>query len=322
MLMVLVAAVLATSSALADSRKWTRGIPTVQQERANELFGEANELFARQAYSLARERYVQAVALWKHPQIQFNLAVTLSRLDRVIEALEAVDDAMRFGAEPFTRDLYEQVEDLKRHLMERVGTLEVSCTQKNGTVTLDGQLWIACPGKAHRYVLADSEHAVVAEAPKSLTNARTVSVPAGKTLRERIVLAPLHVSRRYRVEVTHPVPRWMPWIAIGLGTAIGGSAVITYQLGRRDQQRFDDQFAALCADGCDARFADHPELVILENRAAQRREMALGLSIVGGTVVVGGIVWAALLNRPRARAVPVEVAPARGGAVVSSSFNF
>ena len=58
------------------------------------------------------------------------------------------------------------------------------------------------------------------------------------------MLAPLHTSRRYRVDVTYRAPRWMPWLTIGLGVAAVGTGAVSYQLGRRDRTQFDEQFVA------------------------------------------------------------------------------
>jgi len=76
---------------------WARDVPAAQQERARALFEDGNQLFAQQAHGPALDRYRAAVALWDHPMIRFNMAVTEIRLDRVLDAAEDLQAALRFG---------------------------------------------------------------------------------------------------------------------------------------------------------------------------------------------------------------------------------
>src|SRR5439155_6363082 len=83
-------------------KPWSQGVPEATQQRANALFAEGNQLFAQQAHGPALDKYHAAIALWDHPLIRFNMAVTLIRLDRVLEAADELDRALRYGAQPFT----------------------------------------------------------------------------------------------------------------------------------------------------------------------------------------------------------------------------
>jgi hypothetical protein len=128
----------ATRSHAARSRRrpcpcratpWAKDVPAAQQEQARALFEDGNQLFAQQAHGPALDRYRAAGALWDHPMIRFNMAVTEIRLDRVLDAADDLQAALRFGQTPFTPELHQQALDYQALLAGRIGELEVGCAQ-------------------------------------------------------------------------------------------------------------------------------------------------------------------------------------------------
>ena len=81
MMKTLVVLLALAGTAYADD-PWAQGVPLANQKAANKLFAEANQLFAQQAHGPALEKYKAAIAIWDHPLIRFNMAVTEIRLDR------------------------------------------------------------------------------------------------------------------------------------------------------------------------------------------------------------------------------------------------
>src|SRR5690606_37398674 len=120
-------------------------------------FAEANELFSQQAHQPAIEKYKEALAAWDHPLIRFNMAVSLVRLDRILEAAEALDSALRFGQAPFTPEEHQRALDYQRLVGGRIGNVEASCDQDGVQVLLDGKPWFQCPGTQKLRVMA-GEH--------------------------------------------------------------------------------------------------------------------------------------------------------------------
>src|ERR1700733_8189364 len=110
-LVIAIVLILSTHRAGAEP-EWAKGVPAETQAQANKLFAEANQLFAQQAHAPALEKYRAAIALWDHPMIRYNMAVTLIRLDRILEAADNLEKALRFGQTPFsTPELYQQALD-------------------------------------------------------------------------------------------------------------------------------------------------------------------------------------------------------------------
>src|SRR5438045_2855549 len=81
---------------------WEHGVTQEQQDKANKLFeeGEAAYKAGRPADALAA--YEAAVAVWEHPRIRLSMALMLVRQDRIIEAAESLDLALKYDAAPFS----------------------------------------------------------------------------------------------------------------------------------------------------------------------------------------------------------------------------
>jgi hypothetical protein len=297
-----------------SSAPWAKDVSDEQQRRANAMFAEANALFAQQAHPAALEKYRAAVALWDHPQIRFNMAVTLIRLERWIEAADALDASLRFGTGPFTPELHRRALDYQAQVRAHVGTLDASCTQRGVEVSLDGKPWFSCPGtRSARVPLG--EHAIVAEGAGFMTTSRRVAVAGGATRAVPLELHPIATA----VVIEEPRRRWAPWIVTGLGVAAGATGAGVWFVGYKRMDGVNARFAQECALGCD----ESALQALRAERARARREGTIGTAMMigGGAMVLGGIVWA-VIDRPRRSRPAVEIAPARGGLTASAGWRF
>jgi tetratricopeptide (TPR) repeat protein len=175
-----------TAVAHADPA-WMAGVSAEQQARANALFEEGNVLFAKQAHRPALAKYEQAIALWDHPLIRFNMAVTKLRLDLILEAYDDLERALRYDSAPFPAALYAQALDYRKLLAGRVARVTARCTQTGTRVTLDGKPWFTCPADERRRVLT-GDHLLVAERPGYATLTRHLFLTAGSDTSERVDL--------------------------------------------------------------------------------------------------------------------------------------
>jgi hypothetical protein len=295
---------------------WAQGVPEAQQAQANALFAEGNQLFAQQAHGPALDKYRAAIALWDHPMIRFNMAVTEIRLDRILEADHDLAQAMRFGATPFTPELYRQALDYQSLLKGHVGAIEVSCEQADVQVVLDGKPWFECPGRQVNRVLT-GEHVVVGDRPGFLTSSSRVFVAGGGVAVQRIALVSLEAAGR----LEYPRPRWMPWTIAGSGVAIAGGGLAFYLAGKNQIESFRNDFASACSNGCSADLSDQPALQRQRDGAVLKGQIAASMMIAGSAVTAGGLVLA-ILNRPVRKLPRIEVAPTPGGISASLGWGF
>ncbi len=302
----------------AEDKPWAQGVPQDVQDKARALYEEGNTLFAQQAHAPALEKYKQAIALWEHPLIRFNMAVTEIRLDRIMEAAEDLEKALAYGDKPFKPELYQQALDYQTLVKGRVGYVEASCDQAQARLLLDGKPWFDCPGTQKVRVLA-GEHAIVGEKQGFLTASAKVVVDGGETVQEKVTLVPLDSAVTYKYRYR----RWIPWTMTGIGVAVGLSGVGTWFAGKNQMDQFNADFSAQCQNGCEPGLTapEHRSLAAQRDSAELKGQIGIAMMGVGGAVAVTGIVLA-IINRPQRVLPNVEVAPKAGGGVAKVGWNF
>jgi hypothetical protein len=298
------------------SPPWANGVPQAQQQQANALFDQGNQLFAQQAHGPALEKYRAAIALWDHPMIRFNMAVTEIRLERILEADHDLAQAMRFGATPFTPALYQQALDYQSLLKGRVGVIEVSCEQVDVEIMLDGKPWFECPGQNTFRVLT-GEHVIVGDRAGFLTSSSRVLVAGGAVATQRISLISLETAGR----LEYPRPRWIPWTIAGSGLAVAAGGLAVYLVGKNEIESFHNDFASVCARGCAADLSDQPALRRERDGAVLKGHIATSMMIAGGAITATGFVLA-ILNRPVRKLPQIEAVPTSGGMSASVAWSF
>jgi len=310
----LVVLVLLAISSAVSAQPWEEGVAEADRDAAQALFAEANQLFATEAHAPALEKYTRAIALWDHPLIRFNMAVTLVRLDRFLEAAEAMDRALRFGKDPFpTPEQYRQALDYQKLIAGRVGDVEATCTQTAVQVSLDGKPWLTCPGTKKTRVLA-GQHALVAEAPAYMTRTSRVVVDGGKTAKVGIELSRLESAVTYE----YPTRRWIPWSVVAGGAAIGAVGVAIWFSGRSQLDAFEENLARECPEGCDV--DERGALADQRDGARFKGRLGVATMIAGGVAVAVGATWAFVFNRPRRVLPTVEASP--NGAQIGATWRW
>ncbi|MGE5186081.1 MAG: hypothetical protein ACM31C_28695 [Acidobacteriota bacterium] len=295
---------------------WAAGVPHDRQVQANALFAEANQLFAQQAHGPALEKYRAAIALWDHPLIRFNMAVTEIRLDHILDADDDLEKALRFGQAPFSPELYRQALDYRALVKKQIGVLDASCTQGDVRVVLDGKPWFTCPASQKTRVLA-GQHTLVGERAGYMTSSRQLVILGGSAQAENIALVPIETA----VKLEYPYPRLVPLGVGGGGAAVALAGLGVWFWGRSQMDQFQTDFANTCPTGCLANLSDHPELASERDAARLKGKIAVTMMVVGSAAAIGGVVMA-VLDRPHRVLPNVEVAPTPGGAAAMYSRSF
>ncbi|HSD89344.1 MAG TPA: hypothetical protein VLB44_17565 [Kofleriaceae bacterium] len=313
--LVFVLSVLAVP-ARADT-PWANGVPAEQQAKANALFAEGNQLFSERAHAPALEKYKAAIALWDHPMIRYNMAVTLIRLDRILDAADELEKALRFGATPFTKELYQQALDYQSLVRKQLADIEVTCDQPGTHIQLDGKPWFDGPGTKKMRVTA-GEHSVIAERKGYLPESRRLVVAGGTTEKQKLKLVPLESA----VIIEYKSPRWIPWTITATGGAIAAGGFALWLLGKNQMDDFAKQYTTDCPTGCESDLSMHPALASQQDGALFKGKVGVGMMIGGGAVTVTGVIWT-VMNRPIRRMPRVEVAPsANGGMSARATWRF
>jgi hypothetical protein len=295
---------------------WAKGVTLANQKAANKLFAEANQLFAQQAHAPALDKYKAAIALWDHPLIRFNMAVTEIRLDRILEAAEDLDKALSYGNTPFTPELYQEALDYQALVKRQVGVIAASCDQGDVHVLLDGKPWFACPGKQQTQVLA-GEHVLLGEKKEFMTKSQRLVVKGGGTSTEQVHLIPIDAA----VQLRYRYRRWVPYTVTAVGVAVAGGGLGMYFWGRSQMDKFSADFLNNCPSGCKQDFSDKPFLKDERDSAQLKGNIGVGMMAAGGAVAVTGIILT-IANKAERVLPSVEAQPMPGGASASVGWSF
>lgn len=293
---VLVTIVLAAAPALADSaptKPWEQGISPEDQARARALFDQGNALLIQGDVTRALARYEQAVEVWDHPAIRFNMAIVLIKLDRPVEAYDSIERALEHpdALEPSE---YAQAQNYKLLLEGQVAELQVTCTEPGARVTLDGKyLFTGGAGREVTVRVRTGEHQVVASKPGQLTETHNPKVMPRILNRVDVgdLVAETPVVRRRW-------PRLQPWTLVGLGAAITVAGVPMRMQAQTKFDQYRQEVDARCADEGSCLRDDLRDIRGLESRGTFLNRAAVASFVAGGALLAAGLTLV-ILNQPR-----------------------
>ena len=316
-----VIAVVATLAGIAraDDKPWMK-VPAADQNRATALFEEGNRLFEQKAHVPALAKYREAIEIWDHPLIRFNIVVALIRLDRWLEAADELDKALQYGAAPFDDGdqsrLYLQALDYRALLERSLGFVETTCTRPNVDVALDGKQWFRCPGTRKVRVQA-GEHTLGGELAGYVPRSQRLIVIGGTTVRERLDLEPIESA----LVDEYPVRRWIPYAVSAGGGLVALVGLGVWLSGDADMTKFEEKYTATCPGGCEADLSKHLGLRDMRDAADRKIDIGTGVLITGGVIAVAGVVWV-ILNRPKRVLPPLSMRSTGDGIETQITWRF
>ncbi|MBM7113453.1 hypothetical protein [Archangium primigenium] len=279
-------------------RPWAKGVAKRDQERALELFRAGNALLKESIFVQASDKYRQALALWGHPAIHYNLALALMNLDQPIEVHEHLVAALRFGAEPLEAEKFEYARNYKTLIENQLAHVEVVCDQPGAVVMLDNKPLFTAPGR-YSGLVRPGAHSVSATLAGYVPSDETRSLLPGETLSLDMKLFTANDLTRYR-------RRWsaaMPWLVMGAGAALTGGGVLLHLQSRERFNAFDTGINA--CGGC----VPPTPLAAQLNQGNLMQRAAFGGYALGGAALITGAVLA-YLNQPESyRIDPNQVDP-------------
>lgn len=276
-------------------RPWAAGITPEARETALASFRAGNAHFADKEYAAAVVSYREALTHWDHPAVHGNLAVALVHLDDPLEAYEQVRLALRYGAEPFEPNVYEQLTTSQKLLEGQLATVEIVCDVDGAEVALDGAGVLGGKGAALSMIRV-GPHQVVASKPAHLTFTHRFNALPRQTVRIEVKLVPLREAGGYERRWAS----WKPWSAVGAGAALVLLAVPLELAAQNNIDGYEQEIARSCPHGCNS--ADLPPAVRdLATRGRWQSRVAVSALITGGVVAAAGayLVYENRLRRVR-----------------------
>jgi hypothetical protein len=268
------------------------------QTKARELFRDGNALVRESLFVQAVSKYEEALTLWDHPGIHYNLALALLNLDQPLRMRAHLIATVAAGEQRVGEDKFRRAEEYLKLVEKQLATLTVEVQEAGADVKFDGSKLFAPPGKS-TIVIEPGRHTIsVKKAGFEPRDLLIELVPGEK----RDTLVKLYRPEEYvRYERRwDPVFPWTTTLA-GVGVAVAGG--VLYGLGGTQVSDYDARAAEQCGvTGCDAgAIPGSPE----DGRTLQGVGLA-GLFVGGAVALTGGILI--YLNRP----MPTRVDPETG----------
>jgi hypothetical protein len=277
---------------------WDRGVSVDQMQSAAALFDDANAQLDASLPSKAAEKYREALKLWPHPMIHYNLALALMELKQPVDVADHLEKAIQHGVEGLNNqpEKLDQAKRLLEFTLDQLAYIEVSCQKEGAKVSVDGKhVFTVEKGKPNMYKsrVPIGKHQFVAEKPGYATPVDATFIDKRETFRIELKLLTADELTRYKRR--WPNRRWAPWAVVGGGALVGLVAGGLQWSANSSYNEFDTKVARCTADAmnnsCDAsQFTD------LKDSGDTKASLGLiGYSVAGAAIVAGGLL--VYLNR-------------------------
>ena len=277
---------------------WDRGVPPEQMQAAAAVFDEANAQLDASLPGKAADKYNEALKLWPHPMIHYNLALALIDLKRPVEVAEHLEKAIQYGVEGLNNQT-EKLDQAKRLLeftLDQLATIEVSCQKEGAKVSVDGKhVFTVEKGKPNRYRgrVPIGKHTFVAEKPGYATPVDAPLIDKRETFRIELKLYTSEELTRHRRRWAQR--QWAPWAVVGGGVLVGAVGGFLQYSASSSYRSFEDKVARCTMDAGNGSCDASSFTKLRESGDTKRLAGFVGYGIAGAAIVTGGLL--VYLNR-------------------------
>jgi hypothetical protein len=276
---------------------WDRGVSVEQMQAAATLFDEANAQLDASLPSKAADKYREALKLWAHPMIHYNLALALIDLKRPVEVAEHLEKAIQHGVAGLNeqQEKLDQAKRLLEFTLDQLANVEVSCKKEGAKVSIDGKhVFTVEKGKPNIYKgrVPIGKHTFVAELPGYATPVEAPLIDKRETFRIELKLYTADELTRYKRRWQR---RWAPWAVVG-GGALAGIIGGVMQLSASSSYRDFEAEVARCSADVMNNSCDASQFTNLRDSGDTKRTLGyIGYGVAGAAIITGGIL--VYLNR-------------------------
>lgn len=310
---------------VGQKRPWARGVPEADQAAAATYFDQGNALLENSLFMKAVESYEQALQLWSHPSIHYNLALALVNLNEPLRLHKHLTEAMRYEGQPLDASKITRVQDLLKVVERQLVHVKITCDVPGATVQMNGKELFAAPGRYETFVLPGEYTFTVLKEDYPLNERRRLGGAGEELILDYRVYTQEELTRYHR-----PWPAWRPWVVVGAGALLSGSGLLLHNQAN-DRYRSFDAAVARCSSANNGRGClPSPEVLSEQSRGSRFQTAALGTFSVGGAALALGLTLA-YFNRLQAELISPDdheksltVTPVVGGAEsgVTATFSF
>jgi hypothetical protein len=225
------------------------------------------------------EKYREALKLWDHPAIHYNMALALLNLNEPLALHHHLTESMRHGEAPIDADKLERARTFKTLVEQQLAYVDVSCEVKGATVMMDGQELFKAPGHYQGFVVP-GPHTFSALKEGFPRNERKRNLAPGEKFQLPFKLYTNEELTRH----TRKWDVWKPWAVLGAGVAVAAGGGVLHLQARNNFASFD----AGVRD-CQPCFLT-PALSSKRSRGDTLQKAAVGTYAASGGALVTGLV--------------------------------
>ena len=306
-------------------RPWAKGVPKDRQARAIALFREGNTALKESLFPKASANYRDALQVWDHPAVHYNLALALVNLDQPLEVHEHLTAALKFGPAPLDDDKFQQAQRYLALIERQLTKVKISCNFSGASVRLDGRPLFTAPGKWEGQVRA-GPHTMTASLEGFLSDERSMVLAGGDSQKFELRVYKSEELMEYRRAFSPAIP----WTALGVGVAAVGAGAALHLSAAKEFSGYDSDVTA-CATG-KSNFGCFPNSDVQSRRTSAQSLQTGGIALyaVGGAAVVASAVLfyvgrpiayqrTVTVDAPRVTVLPL-FSPSVTGAVAALEF--
>jgi hypothetical protein len=286
-----------TDLGVGQKRPWARGVSPADQAAAATLFQEGNAQLENSLFLNAIERYEQALKLWGHPAIHYNMALALVHLNEPLKLHEHLTKALHYDGQPLDAAKIARMQDLLRLVERQLVRVRISCDVPGASVRMNGKELFVAPGRHEAWVLPDDyTFTIVKEGYPPNERKRTAGAGEEVALDYRLYTQE-EMTRYHR-----PWPAWRPWAVVGIGVALTGSGLLLHNMATDKYRSFDAAVTHCSRTNNNRGCLPTPEMLNEQSRGNTFQNAALGAFSVGGATLALGVTLA-YFNRLQAEVI-------------------
>jgi hypothetical protein len=310
---------------VGQRRPWADGVPQERQATAAALFDQGNDLLENSLFPKAIERYTQALELWSHPSIHYNMALALVHLNAPLRLHKHLTEAMRYGGQPLDAAKVAKVQDLLKVVERQLVRVRITNELAGASVRMNGQELFVAPGRYEAWVLPDDYTFTVVREGYPLNERKRTAVAGEELTLDYKLYTEEELTRYHRLW-----PAWKPWAVVGVGAMLTGGGMLLNGRASERYRSFDEAISRCSSANNDRGCLPSPELLTERTRGNRFQTAALGSFAVGGAALALGVTLS-YFNRLQANVISPDeheqslnispvVGSGQGG--VQASFSF
>lgn len=259
-------------SSLTEGLLHVMRVPKEQQRAATKLVEEGNKLLNDAFFPLAEKKYSDALHIWNHPAIHYNLALALPQPTRPTEVYLHMRAAMQHGEVPLGQGRFKHARNLTERMSKEYARVEILCDSGASAQLSSGGWLVRREDGSFEGLVPPGTHLLVTAQKGYPSNETKLTLTAGEKV-------------RLRIGARRPWAVWKPLAAMGAGAAIAAGGGLLHSRAGSHFRAFDEGI-----DHCGGCVPDS-KLLGQRSRAKTLQGIAVGSYALGSAAFLTGLVF-------------------------------